>query len=146
MPHRKFIERRPKFWAGGFLFDAQARKVLLHLRDDQTIFNPSRWAFLGGLNEGSESFGECLVRELHEEIALQVEPDRVIYLRDYARTTLAQHRAVFYVLSAVPPEHLVLGEGAGLAWIALDEIAKFDLTEATRQDLEYFVAHLSDSR
>jgi hypothetical protein len=28
----------------------------------------------------------------------------------------------------------------------LDEIAKFDLTEATRQDLEYFVAHLSDSR
>src|SRR5207244_6114350 len=69
----KFIERRPKFWAGGFLFDAQARKVLLHLRDEQTPFNPIRWAFFGGLNEGNESFGECFIRELHEEIGLRSE-------------------------------------------------------------------------
>ncbi len=142
MLHVKFIERRPKFWAGGFLFDAQARKVLLHLRDDQTPFNPNRWAFFGGLNEGNESFGECFVRELHEEIGLQVEPHRVTYLRDYARTTVAQHRAVFYALSDVPSERLRLGEGAGLAWIALDEISKLDLTEPTREDLEYFVARL----
>lgn len=134
------MERRPKFWAGGFLFDAQARKILLHLRDHQTPFNPDLWAFFGGLNEGDESFGECFVRELHEEIGLQVEPHRVIYLRDYARATVALHRAVFYVLSDVPSERLTLGEGAGLAWIALDEISRFDLTEATRQDLEYFVA------
>src|SRR5262249_15939040 len=79
---------RQKFWAGGFLVDAQARKVLLHLRDDQTPFNPNRWACFGGLNEGNESFGECFVRELHEEIGLQVEPHQVIYLRDYARTTV----------------------------------------------------------
>jgi len=32
MLHPKFIERRPKFWAGGFLFDAAARKVLIRLR------------------------------------------------------------------------------------------------------------------
>jgi hypothetical protein len=54
MLHRKFMERRPNFWAGGFLFDAHARKVLLHLRDDQTPFNPNLWAFFGGLNEGHE--------------------------------------------------------------------------------------------
>src|SRR5438132_13377041 len=83
MLHPKFIERRPKFWAGGFLFDAAARKVLLHLRDNQTLFNPNRWAFFGGLNDGNESFGECFIRELHEEIGLQVAPHRVTYLRDY---------------------------------------------------------------
>jgi len=115
---------------------------LLHLRDGQTLSNPNCWAFFGGLNEGSESFGECFVRELHEEIGLQVEPHRVTYLRDYARTTVAQHRAVFYALSDVPSERLRLGEGAGLAWIALDEISKLDLTEPTREDLEYFVARL----
>jgi 8-oxo-dGTP pyrophosphatase MutT (NUDIX family) len=115
MPHGKFSDRRSKFWAGGFLFDAQARKVLLHRRDDQTPFNPNRWAFFGGLNEGNESFGECFVRELREETGLQLEPDRVTYLRDYAHTTVAQHRAVFYALSDVPLERLTLGEGAGLA-------------------------------
>lgn len=36
MLHPKFSERRPKFWAGGFLFDARSRKVLLHLRDGQS--------------------------------------------------------------------------------------------------------------
>lgn len=99
MSHGKFSDRRSKFWAGGFLFDAQARKVLLHRRDDQTPFNPNRWAFFGGLNEGNESFGECFVRELREETGLQLEPDRVTYLRDYAHTTVAQHRAV--ILRAV---------------------------------------------
>ena len=47
MLHPKFIERRPKFWAGGFLFDAVARKVLLHLRDRQTLFNPTDGLSLG---------------------------------------------------------------------------------------------------
>ena len=145
MLHPKFIERRPKFWAGGFLFDAAARKVLLHLRDRQTLFNPNRWAFFGGLNDGNESFGECFIRELHEEIGLQVAPHRVTYLRDYARTTVAQHRAVFYALSDVPAERLTLGEGAGRAWIALAEISNFDLTAATREDLEYFVVRMNNS-
>ena len=119
---------------------------MLHLRDGQTLSNPNHWAFFGGLNEGSESFGECFVRELHEEIGLQVDPNGVTYLRDYARTTVAQHRVVFYVLSDAPSERLTLGEGAGLAWIALDEISKLDLTEATREDLEYFVARLRARR
>src|SRR5438045_7806388 len=99
----------------------------------------------GGLNDGNESFGECFIRELHEEIGLQVAPHRVTYLRDYARTTVAQHRAVFYALSDVPAERLTLGEGARLAWIALAEISNFDLTAATREDLEYFVVRMNNS-
>src|SRR5438067_12277810 len=98
--------------------------------------------FPWGIERWERELRRCFIRELHEEIGLQVEPHRVTYLRDYARTTVAQHRAVFYALSDLPSEQLRLGEGAGLAWIALDEISKLDLTEATREDLEYFVARL----
>ena len=140
MRHGKFAECRPQFWAGGFLFDSRAVKVLLHLRDDRTAFRPGKWAFFGGLNQGSESFGECFIRELYEEIGLRVEPDEVRYLRDYPRNTIAQHRAVFYVPSAVPVEELTLGEGAGLAWLRLDKLCTVDITDATRADLECFAA------
>src|SRR5437868_1648262 len=101
--------------------------------------------FPWGIERWERELRRCFIRELHEEIGLQVAPHRVTYLRDYARTTVAQHRAVFYALSDVPAERLTLGEGARLAWIALAEISNFDLTAATREDLEYFVVRMNNS-
>lgn len=127
--------------ACGFLFDANQRKVLLHLRDGNTSWSPNRWAFFGGNGEAGESFRDCFVRELREEIGLAVAPEEAIALRIY-RLKSGRERAVFYVRAAVPVSELTLGEGAGMRWIGLAELDAYDLTEATRDDLRFFAAQL----
>jgi 8-oxo-dGTP pyrophosphatase MutT (NUDIX family) len=126
------------FWAGGFLYDRDARSVFLHKRDGNTPINPYKWAFFGGQNESGESHVECFVRELEEEIGLRVRIDEAKRLREYMNTLVNQYRVVFYVESSVPVEKLVLGEGAGFAWVDLSRVEQLDLADRTREDLRYF--------
>lgn len=133
-----------KFWAGGFLFNPQTHEVFLHKRDEHTTFNPNKWAFFGGLNEGNETPKECFLRELHEEIGLSLGPGEVGLYREYLNVELDTYRYAFYGVSEVTKDELVLGEGAGFDWIPSDKLSEYDLTEKTREDLAFFVEYLSD--
>lgn len=128
------------YWAGGFLFDRPRKAVLLHLRDGNTPVNPHKWAFFGGQNERGESYVECFVREMAEEIGLSLRPSQALPLREYMNTLVNQYRVVFYVETYVPTKQLVLGEGAGFDWFALDAALRLDLAQRTREDLDYFIA------
>jgi len=128
-----------RFWAGGFLYDRGSKSVLLHKRDGNTPINPHRWAFFGGMNEGTESHLQCFIRELHEEIGLSVSPREARKLTDYFYPERNQHRAVYFVERIVSLEELTLGEGAGFAWIELKNVFEFDLADRTREDLLYFI-------
>jgi 8-oxo-dGTP diphosphatase len=128
------------FWAGGFLFDRPRNMVLLHQRDGNTPINPHKWAFFGGQSEHGESYVECFVREMAEEIGLHLLPSQALPLREYMNTLVNQYRVVFYVETYVPTEKLVLGEGAGFGWFTLDAAMCLDLAERTREDLNYFIA------
>lgn len=129
-----------RFWAGGFLYDAVGNRVFLHQRDGNTKINPHKWAFFGGLNEGPETFVECFCRELEEEIGLQINHSDARFLRQYENVALKTHRVVFYVESDVETSDLSLGEGAGFGWIDVRSLENFDLTDMTRDDLEYFLS------
>lgn len=129
-----------KFWAGGFLYDQKKNAVFLHKRDGNTRVNPNKWAFFGGLNEGPETFVECFMRELHEEIGLVIQPAEAIFLREYMNTDLNTYRVVFYVESDISEDKLKLGEGAGFGWVPIGKISKYDLTEKTHDDITFFIS------
>ena len=131
------------YWAGGFLYDRDTHSIFLHQRDGNTRSSPHKWAFFGGHNEGAESAAECFVRELEEEIGLRVRVDEAKWLCEYLNTDTGQHRIVFYVEKAVPVEQLVLGEGAGFAWVKISEAERLDLANKTRDDIRYFLARPS---
>lgn len=128
------------FWAGGFLFDRPRTAVLLHHRDGNTSANPHKWAFFGGQGEQDESYVDCFIREMAEEIGLRLQPKQAVHLREYMNTLVNQYRVVFYVETYVPTEQLVLGEGAGFGWFTLDAALRLDLAQRTRDDLDYFIA------
>jgi 8-oxo-dGTP pyrophosphatase MutT (NUDIX family) len=130
------------FWAGGFLYDRSTESVFLHKRDGKTPFNPHKWAFFGGQSEPNESHVECFVRELEEEIGLRVRAIDAMKIREYMNTDANQYRVVFYVESAVRKDQLVLGEGAGFAWIELSRVCELDLAQKTRDDLEFFLTQV----
>ena len=126
------------FWAGGFLYHAPARSILLHKRDGNTKASPNKWAFFGGHNEGAESHIECFIREMKEEIGLVVRAEDARPLCEYMDVWSNRYRVVYYIEAYVPVERLVLGEGAGLAWHSLDEVDNLDLSDRTRDDMKIF--------
>lgn len=128
------------FWAGGFLYNRHTQSVFLHKRDGNTRSSPHKWAFFGGQNEGDESDIECFVRELEEEIGLRIQASEAKPLCEYMNTDANQYRVVFYVESTVSEDQLVLGEGAGFAWIGLSNVGQLDLSDRTRDDLRLFLA------
>ena len=57
---------------------------LLQLRDDKHgIFFPAHWGCFGGGAEVGETREEALVRELHEELAIVLEPANLRYFTHF---------------------------------------------------------------
>jgi mutator protein MutT len=132
-----------KFWAGGFLYNPKTKSILLHQRDGNTNFNPNMWAFFGGLAEGTETPEQCFVREIKEELDLNVAPEDLISVCDYLNEEFDTYRYVFFVQSEIRKDELTLGEGAGFDWVSLDRLDQYDLTDKTIKDLEIFTDKLN---
>lgn len=131
-----------KSYSGGFLYSSKKQAVLLHLRDGNTKVNPNKWAFFGGLSEGEESPKQTFVRELKEELHINVDEKDVINLCDYLNEELQTYRHVFYVESDLELTDMTLGEGAGFDWVSLENIFEKDLTDKTEKDLKYFLENI----
>lgn len=142
MVDKETIKHMDKFYSGGFLYNPETKEVLLHKRDGNTKFNPNKWAFFGGLNEGKETPAETFVREVKEELGILVKSEQVISLVDYLNEELGTHRYVFYVQSNLKKSEMHLGEGAGFDWISLDKVFDYDLTEKVARDLKLFLEML----
>lgn len=126
-------------YAGGFLYNPDTDEVLIHLRDHNTKFAPGMWSFFGGLCEERETPVQGFVRELKEELNIDIPEYSVIELRSYLNEKLQTMRHVFYVESRIPKSAMILGEGAGFDWIPLEVVFGYDLTDKAREDLEFFV-------
>ncbi|MFT3784911.1 MAG: NUDIX domain-containing protein [Tepidisphaeraceae bacterium] len=127
-------------YSGGFLYSPRRKAVLLHKRDGNTRFNPNKWAFFGGLAEGTESPLECFLREVSEELGLQLNAAQVHPLRSYLNSGLGTMRHVFVAFADAAEADIRLGEGEAFAWIPMDDVFRFDLTEMTADDLRFFLA------
>jgi len=127
-----------KFWAGGFLYNPKTNSILLHKRDGNTIYNPNMWAFFGGLAEEGETPKQCLARELKEELDIDIDTEQLILVCDYLNEELKTYRYVFYAVSEIAKEDMVLSEGAGFDWIKLDDLERYELTDKTIKDLNIF--------
>ena len=66
--------------ACAILIDPHGR-FLLQQRDDVVgILHPGKIGLFGGHREGDETYLQCVVREIHEEISLFVPPNRFEHL------------------------------------------------------------------
>jgi 8-oxo-dGTP diphosphatase len=101
-------------------------RLLLQLRDDLPhITDPGKISLFGGCREGDESFLECVVREVHEEISYYLPPERFELIARYS----GPHHALpdtdalgeIFLARDVPIGSLTITEGS-LAIVALDEL------------------------
>ena len=128
-----------QFFAGGFLYNPKNQSALLHKRDGNTTVNPHKWGFFGGLSEGNETLIETFIREMKEELDIDLSPSEILPLRDYRNEERNVWRYVFLVESDRDKSTMHLGEGADFGWIPISRVFGFDLTDKTADDLRFFV-------
>jgi 8-oxo-dGTP diphosphatase len=132
--------------ACAILIDSGSR-FLLQQRDDVAgILHPGKVTLFGGHREGRESFPECVVREIREEISYLVAAEQFEYLASLVGGDVdggALH-ADFFIARDIPVERLTVTEGSLLIARA-DEIPgiAYKLTPSARFALKaYGVAGL----
>ena len=129
--------------AAGFLYNAEKKSILLHHRDGLTEHDPHRWAFFIGHCKNGETPSDCFTRVLKEGIGITIVPTDAKLLCEYLNEDLLAYRHVFYLERYIPVEELVLGEGAGFAWVPFEQVLALDLTEKTRRDIKFFLEKLN---
>ena len=100
--------------SGAILIDSFGR-FLFQLRDDNPeILYPGKIGLFGGHREGNETFLECVVREVNEEISYFVPSERFIHLVNYAGNDPrgGTFYAEIFVANNLPADQLVITEGA----------------------------------
>lgn len=104
-------------------------RYLLQLRDRKHgIFFPDHWGCFGGGTEPGEGIEQALVRELNEELMLELAADQIRYFTrfdfDLGFATIAPIWRVFYEIllppSALPS--LKLNEGSDMRLFSTEDI------------------------
>jgi mutator protein MutT len=92
------------------------------------------WEFPGGKREPGETFEDCLIRELSEELGVDVRPgERLLDLtHSYPTRTV---RLVFLRCSLLSGEPRPL-DSAALAWVGPDELLHYPMPPADQAMLE----------
>ena len=123
------------------LFDRQCR-LLVYLRDDKPeIPFPNHWDFFGGHIEEGETPEEALVREVKEEIAVELK--QWVFFRRYVCTEGDAYPNIKYLYWAKIDkiaEELTLYEGQRLSSIAPEQRRDLKFANILGQVLEDFIA------
>ena len=117
------------------IFINDANQILLFLRDNKpTIPYPNMWDFLGGQIEEGETPAECIIREIKEEINLELKdvhylmtenfPDRIEY--------------VFYKRINLDISEIVLTEGQKIQWFTKEELEQMETVLGVNKIIDKF--------
>ncbi|WP_096085325.1 8-oxo-dGTP diphosphatase MutT [Agaribacterium haliotis] len=98
------------------------------------------WEFPGGKVDSGESKEQALVRELKEELDLELEPGAADFLfdieHDYAEKRVCLH--IFHVRQFSGEAKSM--EGQPLSWVSRSEIADYEFPEANKRIVEWLVS------
>lgn len=101
-------------------------RLLMQLRDDLPhVSDPGKISLFGGRREGTETFLECVVREVHEEIGYYLPPERFERIGTYSGpdhlTPNGTLHGEVFLARDVPVDQLTVTEGR-LVIVAVDEL------------------------
>jgi len=123
-------DNRHREIACAIIIDLHGR-FLLQQRDDIVgIIHPGKVGLFGGHREGGETFLECVVREVHEELSYFIPAKRFEYLASISGDDIetgdgGSVRGDFFVVRDIPVEALVITEGS-LLIVQPDDVIKLD--------------------
>lgn len=88
-----------------------------------------RWSLPGGRVEANESGSDAVVREVREETGLQVRVGSLAGVVERPGIGDVRYRIEDYLVEIVGGELVPGDDAAAVAWVRLDELADYDLTD-----------------
>jgi len=115
--------------------------VLLVLRDNiPTIPYPGLWDVPGGHIEDNETAEECIVREMQEEIEVNVEGCTLFRVYEFSDRT----EYIFMKHADFDLKNIILHEGQMLRWFSQEEAGQVELAYGFDKVLaDYFNSQLA---
>ena len=112
------------------LIDTQGRFLLQQRDDVPGIVHPGKIGLFGGHREGGESYLQCVVREIHEEISYYLPPAKFEHLANYNVVVEEDAedvavRGEFFIAYDVPTDALKVTEGS-LLIVEADKLASVE--------------------
>ncbi len=102
--------------ACAIIIDTRGRFLLQQRDDIPGIPQPGKVGLFGGHREGGETYLQCVVREIQEEISYFIAPDRFEHLVSYDGVEVDPEggtvRGEFFIARDVPVEALMVTEGS----------------------------------
>jgi 8-oxo-dGTP pyrophosphatase MutT (NUDIX family) len=135
--------------AAALLIDVNGNMLLQQRDNIPHIVQPGKVGFFGGHREGEETFLECVVREIAEEISQHIPAERFqpLFSLDGADPDISGGyvKGEFFVAYDIPTDALVITEGK-LLIVPPDVILKMrtELTPATLLAMNAFMSHQID--
>ena len=117
------------------IFINRLQQVLLLLRDDvTTIAYPNHWDLPGGHVEIGETPEACIVREMKEEIDLDLEDFALFAITEMADRT----EFTFWKAADLDIDRIDLTEGQRLRWFSREEVRAIPLAFGFNPIVEAF--------
>jgi len=112
--------------AVGVVIINKRNKVLIAKRPNDKAM-PNKWEFPGGKLEASETLQECGVREIQEELSLDICIDDYLGFEDLCSDNKNFCLHIYTAHKLNEYQILVLNEHTNFAWVDFNDLSKFDL-------------------
>ena len=109
----------------------EGKVLCVQRRDNTREYISLKWEFPGGKVEVGESREEALVREIREELSLDIEVSEFSMSIEH---TYPDFHLTMHVFKCICDQsEITLNENIALNWLSVDELDQLDLAEADLQ-------------
>jgi 8-oxo-dGTP diphosphatase len=115
---------QPMYHVAAIIVEDDLGRLVLQLRDDKRdISYPGHWGTWGGRVEDGEGPPEAAVREVYEELTLNVAIEALRYVTSIMLESPAREWHVFFWKAGTAVDRAIVNEGQRLGRFFMDEIA-----------------------
>lgn len=102
-------------------------KILICQRSEKMKL-PLKWEFPGGKIEGNETKEQCLIREIREELRLEITVDKELSTVEHHYTEFGLY--LFPFVCSLKGGALTVSEHKQAVWVSKDQLSNYDWAEA----------------
>lgn len=123
--------------AGVILRDSEGRILLQHRDDKKEISSPNSWCIFGGRIEKGETPIDCAVREIKEELCIDLSKEKLKLLKKIFIGGFSYH--IYEYSKTVTLRDLNQKEGQGMGFFTREEIiAKKDVVTLFKLFMKFY--------
>ena len=101
------------------------------------VYNSSKWEFPGGKVEVGESREEALVREIREELSVDIEVSEFFMTVEHTYPDF--HLSMHVFKCVLDPGEITLNEHVAHKWLSIDELGQLDWAAADIPVVEFLM-------